>query len=227
MIPMRRTIAVTSCVLVGFAVAGCQDAGFGESVSLPQERRASLVDDFAEGEPLSLPGDTAFNLADSQRTSGGAGQAESSAEASGQARCRASSDGIGTAEAQFQLGHVLDNRGRGPLKVTARFDVDYECRVESDPEDTTKPADHLGLRVFVRDSNGVVSPKLALTTVTPFIGPKQWTGRQSQTFDVTLEPGLAYYFVLAGRTAVTGTETSPASAEINVRSLTIELIPRK
>ena len=227
MITMRHAIAMTSCVLLGFGIAGCQDTGFGESVSLPQEKRASLVDAFANGRPLSLPGDTAFNLADSQRKSGGVGKADSSAEQSGRARCRVSSQGVGTAEAQFQLGHVLDNRGQEPLKVAARFDVDYECRVTSDPDDTTKPAAHLGLRVFVRDSNGIVSPKLTLTEVTPFIGPKKWTGRQIQSFDVTLEPGLAYYFVLAGRAAVTGTETSPASAEITVRSLTIELTPRR
>ncbi len=224
---MKTTAAVVACSILLPLAAGCQDSGFGESVNLPQDKRASLLDDFADGKPLALPADAAFNLVESQRTSTGVGQAESTAEAAGRAHCTAASDGVGTAEAQFQLGHVLDNRGEQPLDVTVQFDVEYSCRVQGDAEDRTKPADHLGLRVFVRDSDGRVQPKMTLTEVSPFVGPKEWTGRQTQTFDVTLQPGLAYYFVLAARTAVAGTETSPASAEIDVRSLAIDLRPRR
>jgi hypothetical protein len=226
-IPMKNAACLLSCLLALSIVAGCQNAGFGERVNLPQEKRVSLLDDFAAGAPLRLPTDSAFNLTDSQRTSDGAGQAESTSDATGKARCSASSDTVGTAEAQFQLGQVLDNRGQGPLQVTARFEVAYKCRVTCDPDDISKTADHLGLRVFVRDSNGLVSHKLSLTDLSPFIGPKKWSGHQTQSFDVTLEPGLAYYFVLAGLTSVTGTEASAASAEIEVESLNIELTPRK
>ncbi len=87
------------------ALPGCSDVEFGESVSLPQERHGSLLDGFAAGKPLELPSDTAFNLADSQRSSEGTGRAESSADPAGSAHCSASADGIGTGTAEFQLGH--------------------------------------------------------------------------------------------------------------------------
>ena len=211
----------------GSILAGCGGAEFGESVSVPQEQHASLLDDFALGKPLVLPGDTAFNVADAQRSSTAAGRAESNADPSGSAHCVASAAGVGTATAEFQLGHALDNRGRNPLKVTVRMDVEYECRLESDPADTSKPEDQLGLRVFVRDSDQRIPHRMMLSDAGSLAGPRRWSGRQSPSFDVTLEPGLAYYFVLAGRVAVTGTETTPTSARIDVRSLKMELTPRK
>jgi hypothetical protein len=224
---MKNATELVSLLATCSLLIGCSQGGFGESVSLPQEKHASLLDEFAQGKPLALPAEGSFNLADSQRHSAGAGRADANAAESGQAACTASADAVGTAEAEFQLGHVLDNRGTDPLRINATFDVDYRCRVAGDPEDTTKPADYLGLRVFIRDSNRRVSHELTLTEVTSFAGPSEWSGRQAQSFDVTLEPGLAYYFVLAGRTAVAGTEASSASAEIEVRSLTIELTPRR
>ena len=220
-------VAVWSCsaVLLG-GMLGCSSGGFGESVSLPQERHASLVDDFAAGQRLALPQDVPFNLHDSQRSATAAGQAESSAEPAGRANCRALADDVGTATAEFQLGHVLDNRGQGPLNVTARFAVDYACRVEADPDDRSKPADKLGLRVFIRDSDRRVLERSMLTQASDATGSRDWTGRESHAFDVVLEPGLAYYFVLAGRVSVTGTEVSAASAQIDLRSFDLELTPR-
>ena len=164
MLSVSARVAVWSCsaVLLG-GMLGCSSGGFGESVSLPQERHASLVDDFAAGQRLAVPQDVPFNLYDSQRSATAAGQAESSAEPAGRANCRASADNVGTATAEFQLGHVLDNRGQGPLNVTARFAVDYACRVVADPDDRTKPADKLGLRVFIRDSDRRVLERSMLT----------------------------------------------------------------
>lgn len=224
---VSRRVVLLSCstALLG-AMFGCSGRGFGESVSLPQEQHASVVDDFAAGKPLVLPQGGPFNLHDSQRTATAAGRAESSAEPTGRAACHASAEGVGTAATEFQLGHALDNRGPGPLKVTACFAVDYACRVVADPDDRSKPADELGLRVFIRDSNRRLLEGMMLTRVSEATGPRDWTGRESHTFDVVLEPGLAYYFVLAGRVSVTGTAVSGASADIDVRSFDLELIPR-
>ncbi|MHC4090219.1 MAG: hypothetical protein ACYSVY_08065 [Planctomycetota bacterium] len=218
--------AAVLCTVLGLVSPGCSKVEFGESVSLPQEQHGSLLDDFAAGQPIELPSQTTFNLFDSQRASTGAGQADSSADPSGTAHCLALADAIGTAGAEFQLGHVLDNRGEGPLTVTVRFDVEYECRLQGNPTDTSKPEDQLGLRVFVRDSDKRVLKSMMLTDAGSLDGPNSWSGRQSPAFDVTLEPGLAHYFVLAGRVTSTGTETSAASARIDVRSLKIDLTPR-
>ncbi len=204
-------------------LTGCSGAQFGETVALPREKHASLVDDFAAGKPLSLPQDLAFNLYDSQRSATTGGRSESTADPAGRAQCRASAEEVGTAAAEFQLGHVLDNRGQGPLEVTARFAVDYACRLQSDPDDRSKPTDELGLRVFVRDSNKRLLDTHMLTEVSEAAGSRDWTGGETHAFDVILEPGLAYYFVVAGRVSVTGTDSSGASASIEVNSFNLEL----
>ncbi|HUU81989.1 MAG TPA: hypothetical protein VM243_00675 [Phycisphaerae bacterium] len=223
---VRVAVLILSAVLLP-GTFGCSGAEFGESAALPQGKHASLTDEFAAGRPLALPADMPLNLYDSQRRATAAGRAESSAAPEGRAACRVSADGVGTAAAEFQLGHVLDNRGQGPLKVTARFAVDYACRVEADPDDRSKPDDKLGLRLFIRDSNRRVLQGMMLTEVGQATGPREWSGRESHALDVVLEPGLAYYFVLAGKASVTGTEVSTASAEIDVRSFALELVPRE
>jgi len=225
---MVRNFLVGAVVLAALLLPGCSQTEFGESVNLPAEKHASLVDDFAAGKPLVLPADTGFNLWDSQRQAAGAGRAESEADASGTARCGATAEGAGTAVAEFQLGHVLDNRSGGPLPVTVRFDVDYECRLSGTPgPDPAKPEDELGLRVFVRDSNRRVLKSMTLTDASSRLGPDTWKGQQSPAFDVTLEPDLAYYFVLAGRVAVTGTEDAKSAAGVSIRSLKLELTPHR
>lgn len=215
---------------LGVAVAllsGCSQTGFGESVNLPQERHASLVANFSQGTPISLPSDTGFNLHDTQRNASGQGKAMSTADPAGRASCQAGSEGVGSASAEFQIGYVLDNRQENPLEVTVDLKVDYTCQVEGNPADLAKQPDHLGLRVFVRDSNHRVLRSMTLTEVSPFNGPRRWNSQQNPTFDFTMEPGLAYYIVVAGRTAITGTETNSASARIDVHSTVLDLYPRK
>ena len=208
-------------------VSGCSQAEFGESVMLPPAKHATLLDDFAAGTPLSLPADGSFNLTDSQRGATAAGRSESGAQAAGTAHCQAEAAKEGTANAEFQLGHVLDNRGPEPLAVTVRFDVDYACSLHGAPADMVTADDLLGLRVFVRDSDHRVLKKMVLADAGSRVGPDRWSGRQQPAFDVTLQPGLAYYFVLAGRVAVTGTEAGHAAAGIDIKSLTLELTPRQ
>ncbi|MFQ5489599.1 MAG: hypothetical protein ACE5GE_02655 [Phycisphaerae bacterium] len=212
--------------LVGAVAVGCSQAGFGESANLPQDKHASLVANFSQGQPLSLPSDTGFNLHDTQRHASGKGKAISSADPAGRASCQADADGVGAATAEFQLGYVLDNRGTDPLDVTADLKVSYSCEVQGNPDEPAKEPDHLGLRVFVRDSNHRILRSMVLTEVTPFNGPRRWSSQQNPTFDFTMEPGLAYYIVLAGRTAVTGTESNSASARVDVQSTALDLYPR-
>jgi hypothetical protein len=78
----------------------------------------------------------------------------------------------------------------------------------------------------VRDSNQRLIKEMTLTQEARATGPQTWSGRTSPSFEVTMEPELAYYFVLAGRVAVTGTEQSGASARLEATSLQIRLTPQ-
>ncbi len=223
----RHSIGViTGIAATGLSIAGCSQAGYGESVSVPPEQRASLASGFAKGARISVPSDAEFNLHETQRGSDGTGQAKSSAGSNGTASCTAASNGEGSAHAEFQLGYVLDNRGAEALDVNVQFNVDYKWAMRSSASYVSTEADFLGLRVYIRDSNQKTLRELSMAHIAPFSGPTQRSVVESQVFDLSMEPGLSYYLVLAGRTAVGGGAESPVQSEIQVNSLSIELTPR-
>ena len=227
---VRLDRCMTQLVLgtaVALLPAGCGGAGsFGEKVRVAPEKQVTLESPFAQGQPMYFPKDRPFNVTDAQRTSSGGGSAESWAKEAGTALCKASADSPGKATAEFQIGQVLDTRSDKPVDVTAVFDLDYQYSVKSDPDDVTKPEDTLALKVYISDSNRHVLKRTVLTDVQSASAPENFAGRQKPSFDVTLEPGVAYHFVVAGLVEVTGTEKSGASAGIEIRSFELELLPR-
>jgi hypothetical protein len=219
--------AVWTAGVLAIYLAGCGGAGsFGESVRVAPEKRMTLESPFAGGRPMYFPKDRPLNITDAQRSSTGSGAAESWARETGTALCKASADSPGKATAEFQLGQVLDTRSDKPVDVTAVFDLDYQYSVKSDPDDTTKPEDKLALKVYISDSNRHVLKRTILTDLQSASAPDSFAGREKPSFDVTLEPGLAYHFVVAGLVEVSGTEKSGASAGIEIRSFELELLPR-
>lgn len=228
---MRANAAANGVGLVLAAcssiLAGCSESGnFGESVTVPQEKRTSLQTQFAEGKPLYFPKDGSFNVYDSQRSSTGEATADAAAMESGTAHCKATASGVGTATAEFQLGQVVFSASDKPLEATVAFNIDWAYEVKSDPMDITKPEDRLALKAYVRGSDNRILKKVMLADLKASSGPEAFSGRQTPAFDVTLQPRLAYHLVVAGLVEVTGTEQSGASAQIEVRSLEIELLPK-
>jgi hypothetical protein len=114
-----------------------------------------------------------------------------------------------------------------PLEATVAFHIDWAYELKTDPADVSKPDDRLGLKAYVRGSDNRTLKRVMLADLKASSGPEAFSGRQSPAFDVTLQPGLAYHLVVAGLVDVTGTEKSGALAEIEVRSLEIELLPKE
>ncbi len=215
------------CGVVLAAVCGCGGGGYGEKISLPpSEKRVPIESRFADGKPLYFPKDQLFNVFDAQRASSGEAAAEAWARPAGTAMAKAAATAVGTAKAEFQVGQVIETRVDAPIDVTAVFDLKYEYMVEADASDLTKPADTLGLKVYIRDSNRNVLKRAVLVDLGTSEGPQHFVGREKPSFDVTLEPGLAYQFVLAGLVRVQGTDSSAASGQIEVQTFELELLPR-
>ncbi len=217
------------CAVVGLlAAAGCSGgADFGESITVPQERHTKIDEAFGAGKTLRLPADMPFNVTDAQRFSQGGAVAESSADASGKARCSASAQAGGSAWAEMQLGHVLTCAGDTPFEATVTFNVTYRYRMESEGAAGTVTPDKFALKAYIMDSNRRMLKRMMLAELEPAKGPTTWSGTQSPAFDVTFEPGLAYHLVLAGRAEVSGDEDRSPSAEIQVESLELEITPRR
>jgi hypothetical protein len=218
-------VAMAGCAGVLLA-AGCGGADFGESVTVPQEKHTQVDDAFGAGRTLRLPAEVPFNVTDAQRFSSGDAAAESSTDASGKARCAARAGAGGKAWAEFQLGHVLANRGAKPFAATVTFNVAYAYRVNGETSSQPATPDKFALKVYVMDSNRRMLKRMMLAELEPSKGPAVWDGTQTPAFDVTFEPGLAYHLVLAARAEVSGDPERSPSAELEVRSLAVDIVPK-
>jgi hypothetical protein len=203
-------------------------------VSVPQARQFRVDGGFSAGGRLSVPGEQALVIADAQRHSTGAARSESAAAGTGEASCSAATDRDGEAWAEFQLGHVLHNDSDTPIEATVNFDVEYEYAVASGESAAPKaPPAQLALKLYIRDSNKKTLHRLILADQSDRLGAQQFSGTQSPSFDVTLQPHLAYHLVLAGRTQVAvdraedaAAPTDPVSARIAIKRLGIDVIAK-
>ena len=207
-------------------IAGCGGAEFGETVTVPQEKHTPVDEAFLGGKALHFPADKPFNVTDFQRYASGDADATASTEASGKAKCTAHAGAGGSAWSEFELGQVLTQRGTKPFEATVTFNVAYSYRMAGEMSARTGSPDKFGLKVYIMDSNRRVLKRMMLAELDATKGPTAWSGTQAPAFDVTLEPGLAYHLVLAARMDVSGDENRAPAAEIDVKSLTIDVVPK-
>lgn len=215
-------------VLVSLAMlAGCNSAGgYGESVRFKTHDESRADEVLGTGSRLELPSGAKFSITQAQRRSEGAGRAESEVSEEGTARCLAAVDGHGSASAGFQLGHMIFNAEDKPREVTITLDCDFEYSSTNDPTSPAAP-DLIGLKFYVKDSNRIVQRKESLIAPDGTLGAARHSGRQVSTFDVTLEPGLAYQLVLAGEVDIADAdERPPLEASITVRKCSVTVADR-
>ncbi|MFQ6048833.1 MAG: hypothetical protein ACE5K7_05665 [Phycisphaerae bacterium] len=210
-------------------LAGCGQREFGLQVRIPAEDRLTISQAVQQHLTLRLP-DQPFNvhLKQSGQAPGPAGQArgESDATADGKAFCRAVASDGGTAWAEFQLGHALENRGQAPLQATIRISVDYAHQAVANPTEAPETLATLALKLYLKDSVGRIVHRQMLAELTSDEGPSNRAGQQRIEFDASLQPGLGYDLILAGRASARSQPHSSASAEIQIRQLTAELLCR-
>jgi hypothetical protein len=163
-------LVLAACISI---LAGCNEGGdFGESVTVPQDKRTSLRTQFAEGKPLYFPKDDSFNVYDAQRSSTGQATADAAAMESGTAYCKAAATGVGTATAEFQLGQVVFSASDEPIEATVAFNIDWGYEIKSDPADESKPEDRLGLKAYVRGSDNRTVKRVMLADLKASSGPE-------------------------------------------------------
>jgi hypothetical protein len=220
----RYLSTATMIPVLMIAWFGCGGGGgFSASLMVPQSTYRTKQSPIASGRALRIPHDLPFNVVDSKRTSEGAGVASTSVDPAGTAVCVADASRGGSAVAEFQLGHVLTHDAADPVDVTIVFDVAYVCKTS-----TTKQVygvQPLQLNAYVMDSDRNVLGKLKLAESDPDRLPEKWTGSQSPSFAVTLQPGLAYHLVVAGRVEASATDAPGPSASVEITSLVIAIAP--
>ncbi len=218
----RRAGVLSPLGAVLCAVCGCGGGDFAR-IKVPPEQQITVSADLAAGKTLKLPADKPFNVHDPLRSSTGDAQAGSDATEVGTAFCGAQGRNGGAASAEFQLGSCLYNETGKPLAATVTFSLDYEHKAESTAGATAETAGKMLLKIFIRDSVGKILKEQVLVQSASRVGPRSWSGRETQAFDVALQPDLSYHFVLAGRAEAATKPHTSASARIDVKRLEIEI----
>ena len=136
-----------------------------------------------------------------------------------------SSDGSngGASSAEFQLGHCIDNPTDKAVRAELRMTVDYEhaCKAEGEGAKTVST---YNVKAFVKDTAGRVLKTMPLSVHTSDDGEVDWAGKERTITEVTLQPGLGYYIVLAGRAEAGSLAKTSSSSSINVKSFELQII---
>ncbi len=221
---MPAWVALCCVGLLVWVPWGCGgDDDFGESVSLPQSRRHSFSGTLSAGGVLRFPADRPFNVTDTQRRSEGWATARSAAASSGVASCAVDASGGGSGSAEFQIGQVVSHDGAEPFDATVTVSVAYECALQDYTAQLGTPP--VSLKVYVMDSDRRTLARIMLVEYDPERVPDRWSGMQSPSFDIRIEPGTAYHFIVAGRVSVSGDDASGPVASLAVQSVEISIGP--
>lgn len=224
---IRRTLVASLFGGVLVLAGGCAGGDFGTDVDLPVSQRHKLTATMKPGTVIKLPKPLPFNVHDKRwnSTPGADGKADPSAGATadGTAFCKADGSNGGSSTAEFQIGHCLDNDSGTTISAELRMTIDYEhaCRAEGEG---AKVVANYAIKVFVKDTAGRVLQTLPLAAHTTDEGRVSWAGSEKTITEVTMQPGLGYYVVLAGQAQAGSEPKTSTSAHIKVKSFALDIV---
>lgn len=220
---MSRPFPGFVCLLIFVSITGCGSNSFEERLAVARQEH-SVGGSAASFTAIRLPASQPFNVADTSRSSNADATASSVAGDDGTATCAADATKGGDANAEFRIGHVLQYDGDQKKNVQVAFDVSYACTAKN--FQSVFGVTPVQLKAYIMDSNRRVLSTVTLAQSEPDRVPEQWSGKESPAFEVTLEPGLAYHMVVAGRVEATWFEGVGSAAEIKVDACEIRVVPR-
>lgn len=213
-------IAVGVLSILGACAGGAE---YGMDVRIPPERQYALSDVSAEPATLQFPKDKPLNIYEAQRTSAGDATAESKAAPEGTAFCSATASAGGTASSEFQIGHCLANRTNAPVKALATFKIDFAHQSAAGLSTAQISIGSVALRLYIKDSSERVLAQLDLLNGQTDLGPKSGSRSEHAEFEITMQPGTVYHFVVAGKTDVTTAKDTQANARLEIKSISLQL----
>jgi len=216
-------IAITAVLLT---FAGCGGSNFG--AELQARPKPEPLGSTAE-QVLHLPQDRPFSiaLAPAHQSPGLGGQAHGTAEAEPTGRAAAVADvqGGGSANGQFQLGHVFQNDTDRQLGL--RFHLRWRQSYHVEADLSQGPVDALvGLKLYVRDHYNVLVRNDDLLRQAAADGAAQRSGTEELQFEQTLAPGQILTVFLAGQADVNAKLDRSAHCELRVEAVELEVRAR-
>ncbi len=220
----RITIALAAAFIT--ALAGCSDTTVGPVPRVPLAERHVLTAGSPAGTALSLPGDHGFNIHIKQSTQnqGPAGQARgiSDATPAGTASALAEAANGGSANAEFKIGHRIDNNSGATqfMKVKIAFNLNSSLDASDLPAPATLAKADLVLMVV--DSTKRIVSKTTIIQGNSDESTGEASTPQQRSLSVRLEPNESYDVVLYGTVQATSADNQNAAAKLNLDKLTMK-----
>ncbi|MFQ5501514.1 MAG: hypothetical protein ACE5EQ_04340 [Phycisphaerae bacterium] len=207
---------------MGLAI-GCSGGNLDTSVRMSATVRPDIGPALVAAGSMAIPEQTPFVYRRfNSAQQGDSARGEARAISTDGAGCRAEVSGEGSAWGSFKLGHCFDNLTGKPLDavVKVRLGVDWSL----DHRTAKAPASGTGSLVFfVKDTHAIELRRETLLSSDLEKGPTTAVPHHELVFDARLEPGLGYYFILAGRVDVASEAGQSATVEMNVTDVAIEI----
>ncbi|UCD29728.1 MAG: hypothetical protein JSV03_04385 [Planctomycetota bacterium] len=202
---------------------GCGGMDFGNEINVSAEQRHTIAADTPSGKPISLPADHAYNIhmKKSSQNPGADGQArgESSATADGNAYCLAEASSGGSASAEFNIGHRIDNHTDAAQNVVVEINYELAQSVQASKQPDSDTLATTNLHLVVRDSRKRIPAKMALVNTTSDDAVADAQVKDQRSLTVRFEPGLSYDIMLYGKVDASGATGQKAAARLDIKNL--------
>jgi len=218
---------------IGFVIssilAGCGGPDFGGDVSISADQRHVLKSDAARTETvvLKLPEQRPLNIhvKKSSQNPGVKGQAQgySDADATGKASCTAEASQGGSASAEFNIGHRVENNTGSIQDVSIDMTYDLKQVIQATPEPAAETLASTALYLVVMDSMKRKVAEMNVLQVTSDQAISNTSTKDRRNLTVQFEPRLSYDVMLFGKVDATTSPKQEAKAQIEIKNLKLQL----
>ncbi len=204
---------------------GCSETDFGD-VRVPAEQQHVIKAD-APVAPLNLPADHPFaiHIKKSSQNPGVDGRArgESNATPAGEALCLAEAGNGGSASAEFNIGHRIDNRSSAGQQVGIQVEFALKQSVTASTQPAGDTLANANLFLVVMDGRKQVLAKVAIVQGTSDQSAGEGSTQDQRTLSVRFEPQQSYDVMLYGKVNAGSAANQEAKARLEIGQLKMQL----
>jgi hypothetical protein len=191
---------------------------------VPVEERHVLSAGSPAGAPLNLPADRPYNIhiKQGQLNKGSNGDARSDATATpeGAASASAQADNGGSANAEFKIGHRIDNNTDKVQTMAVRVNLQLQQAAKADEVPLPATLAKADLRLIVVDTHKrVVTSTVLVQATTDDAVAESASIPQERNLTARLEPGESYDVVLYGKVEAAAGERQKSAASLKLEQL--------
>ncbi len=218
-----RLAACTWVLAASAWLAGCGGAEFGPDPRVPSEKRYILTSGPAPEGPVSLPASGPFNIhlkSSSQNPgSGGTARGASDALPEGRAFCAAEAAEGGTAQAEFKIGHRIENRTGEVRRAVVQADCTVRHQIETSAEPAPETVAKADLHLVVLDPVQRAVVKIAVLQADSDAAAGGGSFSLSRGLTIAMSPGTSYDVVLFAKAQASAAAGQEARVRVDLDEL--------